>query len=272
MISMLLEPLLSGSIRPLLEKIILSLIIIVIASIIAKTIATAITGFGKRESIPDSVTYLMKRIVTYFIAFIGIVLILDIFNFQITTFVASFGIVGLIIGIGAQAIISNFISGILIMFEKPFIIGDFIDITGFGGVVEDISLRSTRIKTFDGRIITIPNSTLTSNAVINYSRTGEIQVKIPVSFKADVDIEKVSKIMRSIAKRTQGVRQYGIEVLVTGITRRDTLWNVELELRFWLKHVLERDIIVSNVTGGIKEELAKERVITFSPSEQDLGT
>jgi small-conductance mechanosensitive channel len=266
---MLLEPLLAGSIRPLLEKTILFLIIVVSASTIAKAIATAITGIGNREGIPGKFIHLMNKIVTYFIGFIGFVLILDLFNFQIATFVASFGIVGLIIGIGAQALISNFISGILIMFEKPFIIGDFIDITGFQGVVGDISLRSTSIKTFDGRIITIPNLTLTSNAIINYSRTGEIQVKIPVSFKADVDIEKVSNIMSSTAKSTHGVRQYGIEVLVTGITRSDTLWNVGVELRFWLNRVLERDIIVSNITCGIKEELAKEGIITFSPPEQD---
>jgi small conductance mechanosensitive channel len=269
--SMLLEPFFAGSIRPLLEKIILSLIIFVIASTIAKVIATAITGFGKREGIPGGVIHLMNKLVTYFIAFIGLVLILDVFDFQIASFVASFGIVGLIIGIGAQALISNFISGILIMFEKPFIIDEFIDITGFQGVVEDIRLRSTSIKTFDGRVITIPNSTLTSNPVINYSRTGKIQVKIPVSFNADVDVEKVSKIMNSVAKSTHGVSQNGIEVLVTGITQSDTVWNVELELRFWVNHVLERDVILSNVTGGIKEELEKERIITVSPQEQDKG-
>ena len=194
---------------------------------------------------------------------------INVFDFQIATFVASFGIVGLIIGIGAEALISNFISGILIMFEKPFIIGDFIDITGFQGVVEDIRLRSTSVKTFDGRVITVPNSTLTSNAVINYSRTGELQVKIPVSFKADVDVEKVSKIMNSVAKNTHGVHPYRIEVLVTRITQSDTLWTVEVELRFWVNHVLDRDVIVSNVTSRIKDELAKEMIKKIPPPGQD---
>ena len=266
---MLLDPFFTGSIRPLLEKTILALIIVVIAATIAKAIATAITGIGNREGIPDGIIHLINKMVTYFIAFISFVLILDLFDFQIATFVASFGIVGLIIGIGAQALISNFISGILIMFEKPFIIGDFIDITGFQGVVEDIRLRSTSVKTFDGRVITVPNSTLTSNAVINYSRTGELQVKIPVSFKADVDVEKVSKIMNSVAKNTQGVHPYRIEVLVTRITQSDTLWTVEVELRFWVKHVLDRDVIVSNVTSRIKDELAKETIKKIPPPGQD---
>ncbi len=266
---MLLEPFFTGSIKSLLEKTILALIIVVIASTIAKAIATAITGIGNREGIPGSVIHLMNKMATYFIAFIGFVLILDVFDFQIATFVASFGIVGLIIGIGAQALISNFISGILIMFEKSFITGDFIDITGFQGIVEDIRIRSTSIKTFDGRVITVPNSTFTSNAIINYSRTGEIQVKIPVSFKAEVDVEKVSKIMSSIAKSTHGVRPYRIEVLVTGIKQSDPSWNVEAELRFWVNQVSDRDVIVSNITGRIKEELTKEKIITGPSPKQD---
>ncbi len=166
---MLLESVFTGSTRLLLEKMIYVLIIVVIASVIAKMIATAIMRFGKEAGISHNIINLINKIITCFIAFVSLVLILQIFNFDISTFVASFGIVGLIIGIGAQAVISNIISGILILFEKPFIIGDFVEITKFQGKVEDIRLRSSSIKTFDGRIITVPNSTFTSNAVINYS-------------------------------------------------------------------------------------------------------
>lgn len=266
---MLLEPFFTGNTRLLLEKIIYVLIIVVIASVIAKMIATATTRLGKEAGIPGNITRLINKIITYFIAFISLVLIVQIFNFDIATFVASFGIVGLIIGIGAQAVISNFISGTLIMIEKPFITGDFIEIMGFQGKVEGIRLRSTSIKTFDGRVITVPNLTLTSNAIINYSRAGEILVKIPVSFKADANIEKVSQIMSSVAKSTHGVRPFRIEVLVTGIKQSDPLWNVEVELRFWVNQFSDRDIIVSNVTGRIKEELAKEKIISVLPPKND---
>src|SRR5574337_526680 len=168
---MLLEPFFSGSTKDLLENIIYVLIIIVIASVIARAVTTAIARFGERTGLPADITRLINKVVIYFIGFIGLVLIINLFV-NITTFVASFGIAGLIIGIGAQAIILNFISGILIMLEKPFTAGDFVDITGFQGTVEDIRLRSTSIRTSDGRVITIPNSVFTSNAVTNYSKTG----------------------------------------------------------------------------------------------------
>ena len=265
---MLLESFFTGSTRLLLEKIIYVLIIIVIASVIAKAVTTAIVRFGERTGLPADITRLINKLVTYFIGFIALVLIINLFV-DITSFVASFGIVGLVIGIGAQAVISNFISGILIMLEKPFTTGDFIDITGLQGTVEDIKLRSTTIRTSDGRVITVPNSVFTLNAVTNYSKTGEILVKIPISFTADVDIGKVSQIMSSAAKSTRGVRPYRIEVLVTGITQAEPSWNIVVELRFWVSHIMDRDAIVSNVTGRIKEELAKETIITAPSPKKD---
>jgi small conductance mechanosensitive channel len=245
----------------LVEKIVYVLIIIAIASIIAKIIATAISRFGKQSGLPDNVISSINKIITYFIAFIGFVMILDVFQFNITTFVASFGIMGLVIGLSSQAIISNFISGILIMLEKPFDAGDVIDIMGSPGIVEDISIRNTRIRTFDGRMITVPNSTFSSSAVVNYSKTGGIQVKIPLSLTAGADLEKVSKIMISAAKNRQGIQQHDIEVLVTGITLGDSSWNVGVELRFWINQVSDRDSIVSSVAGRIKEEFAKEKIM-----------
>lgn len=252
--------------RLLLEQIIYVLIIIVVASIIAKVVTTAIARFGEQTGLPADIIRLINKIVSYFIGFIGLVLIINLF-FDITSFVASFGIVGLVIGIGAQAVISNFISGILIMLEKPFTAGDFIDITGFQGTVEDIRLRSTSIRTSDGRVIAVPNSIFTSNAVTNYSRTGELLVKIPVSFTVDADIGKVSQIMSSAARSTRGVRPYRIEVLVTGIMQSGPSWNVVVELRFWVSRIMDRDTIASNVTGRLKEELAREKIITVPPQK-----
>ncbi len=264
---MLLESVFTGSIRDLVEKIIYISIIIVSASIIAKAIATGISRFGKEAGISKDIISLINKAVTYFIAFTGFVLILQVFKFDISTFVASFGIMGLVIGIGAQAVISNFISGILIMIEKPFTTGDFIEITELQGIVEDIRLRSTSMKTVDGRWITVPNSTFTSSAVVNYSRTGGILVKIPISFAADIDIKKVSQIMSQVARNTYGVRPYHIEVLVTGITQSLSSWNIQIELRFWVSQILDKDMVVSNVTGRIKEELAKEKIITVPPPQ-----
>ncbi len=253
----------------LIGKILPAFIVGVFSYIFIRTLTAAMSRFGKRSALPDNVISLINKIVTSFIAFISIVLILDIFNFNVAAFVASFGIVGLIIGIGAQSVISNFIAGVFIQIEKPFIKGDFIDITGFQGNVEQISIRNTLIRTFDGRLITIPNSTFNVNAVTNYSRTGEIQVKIPLSFSTSANLVKVSEIVSAVAKSIQGVRQHNVEVLITGITLSDSEWIVGVELRFWINLISNRDDVVSKILVSIKEELAKEKLIPISSGAEE---
>lgn len=248
----------------LLEKVIYVTIIIFTASLIAKTIATVISRFGKQSGLPENITRWINKIITYFIGFVGLVLILDLFEFNITSFVASFGIVGLIIGLSSQAVISNFIAGILVMLEKPFYRGDVIDIAGFQGRVEDISIRSTRVKTLDGRLITVPNSTFTTSSVINYSKTGRIQIRIPLSLPLDADLQKVSEIMISAAKNVREIRPFHIEALVTGITLTGLQKNVGIELRFWIDRFIEKDKIVSKVINEMKDELVKENISVSS--------
>jgi small-conductance mechanosensitive channel len=120
-------------------------------------------------------------------------------------------------------------------------------------------------------LITIPNSTFNTNAVTNYSRTGKTQVKIPLSFKSGTNLGKVSEIMNIVTKSTQGVRPDNIEVLVTGMTTDDSEWNAGVELRFWINRISNRDDVISKVLSGIKEELAKEKLIPIQSAAEEGG-
>lgn len=261
---MVFESLLKDGITILIEQIVTVILIILAASVIAKTISTIISRFGKKSGLPENVTRWINKSITYFIAFIGLVLILDVFKFNINTFLASFGIVGLIIGLSSQTIISNFIAGIVVMLEKPFYRGDIIEISGIQGIVEDISIRSTRVRAIDGRVITVPNLTFTTNSVINYSKMGRIQVRIPITFPPDIDLEKIKQIMISNAREIEEIRPYHIEVLSTGMTLSGLSKNVVVELRFWIDRFMERDKISSKVISKIKEEFKKEKIIVMA--------
>lgn len=264
MITMVFESLLG--IESLIEKIVYLIIIILVTSIIAKTFTMTVSRFGKNSGLPGNVTRWINKIITYFILFISLVLVLDVFNFNINTFIASFGIVGLIIGLSSQAIISNFIAGILVMLEKPFYRGDIIDISGIQGKVEDISIRSTLMKTIDGKVITVPNSTFTTNSVINYSKAGRIQVRIPITFPPDVDLEKIRHIIIAAAKDIEEIRPYHIELLTTGMVLSGISKNITVEFRFWIDRFIEKDRISSHVLSRIKEEFEKEHIILASSS------
>lgn len=151
--------------------------------------------------IDDRVFPMLEIIVKYLIWFAALLLLLDNFEIDITPILAGAGIAGIAIALAAQDVLSNFFGGAIITMDQPFKIGDRIMFeTHFGDIIS-IGPRSTRLKTLDNQIVTIPNSKLTSNIVINYAQPDiKMKVRIPFSVAYGSEISKVKKILLEIAR------------------------------------------------------------------------
>jgi small-conductance mechanosensitive channel len=137
----------------------------------------------------DRIVDLLELAVRYIVWFIGIMLIFVNLNINITPFLAGAGIAGLAFALAAQDLISNFFGGAIITVDKPFKVGDRIEIDTFYGDVIAIGTRSTRIRTVDGKIVTIPNNKITSSSIVNYSEpnpTLRYTVSITVAYGSDI--------------------------------------------------------------------------------------
>ena len=151
--------------------------------------------------IDDRLVPILEIIAKYLIWFVAFLLILADFSIDITPFLAGAGIAGLALALAAQDILGNFFSGAIIAVDKPFKIGDRIKYDDYFGDVISIGPRSTRIRTLDYQIVTIPNSKITSNVVVNYAMPDvKMKVRIPFSVAYGTDIRNVKQILLELAR------------------------------------------------------------------------
>lgn len=143
----------------------------------------------------NTLTKLLKSVVTYIVYFVAFIMILSTFGFDIMPLLAGAGVAGLAIGFGAQSLVKDIISGFFIIFEDQFSVGDYVDILGNEGTVEEIGLRTTKLKSYTGEQQIIPNGNITQ--VTNYSiHNGLAIVDINLSYEADV--EQAEKLIEMI--------------------------------------------------------------------------
>ncbi|MBM4158402.1 MAG: mechanosensitive ion channel [Ignavibacteria bacterium] len=183
---------------------ILSLIIFVIVIIITLLFAGLLRNLLLRKVFPKyniakGIARAYAKIINYLVLFIGIAIALSAAGLNLSIILA--GSAGLFVGIGfgLQNIANNFISGVIILFEKQIKEGDFIRIDDMAGTVKAISARSTRIVTTSNTMIIIPNSKLIENYLINESFEKVIQLGITLNINYDTDFERIKPILLRLA-------------------------------------------------------------------------
>lgn len=142
---------------------------------------------------------IIRKAVSYTLSIVVIVMILREFGFQLTTLLGAAGIAGIAIGFAAQTGLSNIISGIFLVFEKPFEVGDVIRLGEHTGFVESIDLLSLTLRTFDNITIRIPNETLVKGMLINVTRHPIRRYDIPLGISYDQDVDRVMNVLREVA-------------------------------------------------------------------------
>ncbi len=133
---------------------------------------------GFQESKNKTIILFFIRISKILVIFLAVVIIFKEFNYDISGIVAGLGLGGLTVALAAQDTASNFFSGMVILFDKPFSIGDWISVGSMEGIVEEMNFRSCRIRTFDNALISVPNSKLSSDNVANWTKMDKRKAKI----------------------------------------------------------------------------------------------
>jgi small conductance mechanosensitive channel len=148
-----------------------ALVVAAIALLIARALRGVTMRALARNRAQANVTVLLGNLAQLLVITIGVLLILAIYTQGAFGWIlTSFSVVGIVIGLSLQDILKNFFAGVWVLVERPFRIGDSIEVTGYGGTVEEISFRTTQLRTDDGREVIVPNGTFMTSAVVNLTR------------------------------------------------------------------------------------------------------
>ena len=235
--------------------------------IISKIIERAVGNILKNKSIDPGIKGSIQRFSRYLIVMVGIFVSLDTIGISLTSIAAIGAVLMVGVGFGLQNIAQNFISGIIILLERPIKQDDIVVVGGVSGKVRDIRVRSTIIETRDDVAIIVPNSQFIGEQVINDSFSGHrIRKRVKVGVAYGSDVEKVTQILIKIASEHEQVLQDpGPKVFFMDFGNS----SLDFELRFWVSELWTTDAILSDLRYAIDREF-RNGSITIPFPQQDL--
>jgi small-conductance mechanosensitive channel len=255
---------------PLLGKILQALIIIVFAGPIRNFLIVTIRYLQARvahktdSKVDDIIFDLFIRFSNFIIYTVAIIVALDLLGINVVPFIAGAGVAGIAIGFAAKDTLSNLIAGILLIIDRPFEVGDRIEVwsapagSATWGDVIDIGLRATKIKTTDNIVIIIPNNEIMLRDIVNYTIISEkIRVRINIGIAYDADLKKAKTTIINVARATEGVADDPPPKVVV---RNFGESSVDLQLRVWIHDARRRMDVISDITDKVKEAFDAEGI------------
>lgn len=192
----------------MLPNFILAAIVFTVFYISAHILSGVFKKTFSRFSDNHTITDLFSKILVVLIVAVGVFMALSILQLDkaVTSLLAGAGVIGLALGFAFQEIVSNFVAGILISLQKPYRVGDIIEVAEYNGVVKTIDLRVTRITTFQGLEVLIPNKQIYTSAMTNYTSTNDRRIDFEVGVSYGENLRNVTKIveaaLESVAHQT----------------------------------------------------------------------
>lgn len=249
----------------LLGKLLKIIIVFIIIKIIIKVSGKLIDRTLKNKRIShiyssdrraNTLGQILLKIVRYILYFIGIIIALEEFNINTASILATAGIGGIAIGFGAQSLVKDIITGFFIIMEDQYSVGDLVRIDSFEGVVEELGLRITKLRAFNGELHIIPNSTI---QVITNSNRGAMRALVKVSIAYEENIDRVIMVLEQVCSDIRNknenvvdgptvlgvteLGEYDISLTIVAKAKADTQWAVEREIRKKIKEKFDEEKI-----------------------------
>lgn len=212
--------------------------------------------------------YTLARMSQYVIVILGLFISFQFLGIDLTGLAVIFGFLSVGIGFGLQNVTSNFISGLIVLFERPISVGDRVEVNDIEGDVQEINIRSTKVKTLDNISIIVPNSQFVSQNVVNYSHgdpTYRLSINVGVAYGSD--LENVLTALNQVAEESENVLKtpkHDVHLRNFG----DSSWDMKLLV--WVPDVKDRYVIQNELNQAIVRKF-REMEIEIPFPQRDIN-
>jgi len=218
-----------------------------------------------KSKLDDQLVPILKTGTSIIVFALTILTLISNFGYDITAVLGGLGIAGIAIGLAAQDSISNVIGSAMIFTDRPFELEDVVKLDGYTGSVEEIGIRSTRLRTLDGTLVTIPNATVAKGSIENYSKAARrrVQIKLGVEYgTSSKKLEKAKELLMDIVTDTRGVDPDACTVHFLEFADS----TLQLQLTYHIIETSRLFDIQDEVNSRIKEEFDKANIEFAFPS------
>ena len=231
-------------------KLVAALVLLVIFWVLAREVGRVLRRLMERADMEDAlIGLLVDNIFYYAVMVVGLVMAAAQLGIQVGAALAGLGVVGLALAFAAQDSVANVISGIIIFWDKPFVVGDWIQVEEQFGRVNNITLRSTRIRTPRNTYVVIPNKSIIDAVLENLSQHGELRVDVAVGIAYKEDIRAARRVLLDAVSKIDTVKSDPApDVVVEELGDS----SVNLKVRMWIDAAKDRQSTYFNAIEAAK--------------------
>lgn len=213
-------------------KVLLGIVVLIVGLYAIKSLIKVMVKNFKKRKIEPSLGHFLCSLTRISLKIVLFITVISMFGVQMTSFVAIIGAAGLAIGLALQGSLANFAGGVLILFFKPYKLGDFIETQGHKGTVDKIQIFNTILKTPDNKVILIPNAPISNGSLVNYSTEPTRRVDMVFGIGYGSNLKKAKELLEKIVKKDKRIlKDPTYSIVVSELADS----SVNLSVKVWVK-------------------------------------
>ena len=257
----------SAAIADQLSNVVLSVLLLASAYAVTDFLSGVIRELSvESTALSDHQEEVIRRVTQLSVYTFTVLVIIGLFTDNVGGLLVGAGFLGIVVGMAARQTLGAVLAGFVLMFSRPFEVGDWVQIGEHEGTVTEISIMSTRLRSFDGEVITLPNDTVRSGSIVDRSRRNRLRIEVEVGVDYDTDIDRAAEL---IAETVAGVDDVAAMPEPDVVTKRFGDSAVVLGVRYWIRSpsMRKRWRTQTAAMNAIKDRLDAEGITIPFPQQ-----